>query len=195
MFILQVFMSFGWATGTISVLSLIILSMADSSQEIPVCCDIDNSCFLFLLFFCLNYFFFFQWLWSFFFSCSLHFSLSWFLLFMLLQEKRNEILFINADDLISCHVDARWEFLVGQCHVFKNLVAWNFSLHTSLLILFIIATLSIFFLMLILLCNRYVHAELHGASSTVIKNHRPEQPVPPLTLNQAGCFTVSLPFL
>ncbi|XP_038907111.1 nuclear export mediator factor Nemf [Benincasa hispida] len=36
----------------------------------------------------------------------------------------------------------------------------------------------------------YVHAELHGASSTVIKNHKPEQPVPPLTLNQAGCFTV-----
>ncbi|KAE8685782.1 hypothetical protein F3Y22_tig00111092pilonHSYRG00037 [Hibiscus syriacus] len=37
----------------------------------------------------------------------------------------------------------------------------------------------------------YVHADLHGASSTVIKNHRPEWPVPPLTLNQAGCFTVS----
>ncbi|RHN73006.1 putative transcription factor interactor and regulator CCHC(Zn) family [Medicago truncatula] len=36
----------------------------------------------------------------------------------------------------------------------------------------------------------YVHAELHGASSTVIKNHKPMQPVPPLTLNQAGCFTV-----
>lgn len=36
----------------------------------------------------------------------------------------------------------------------------------------------------------YVHAELHGASSTVIKNHKPELPVPPLTLNQAGCFTV-----
>ncbi|KAE8734198.1 hypothetical protein F3Y22_tig00000778pilonHSYRG00327 [Hibiscus syriacus] len=36
----------------------------------------------------------------------------------------------------------------------------------------------------------YVHADLHGASSTVIKNHRPEQPVQPLTLNQAGCFTV-----
>ncbi|KAH6833059.1 zinc knuckle family protein [Perilla frutescens var. hirtella] len=36
----------------------------------------------------------------------------------------------------------------------------------------------------------YVHAELHGASSTVIKNHKPESPVPPLTLNQAGCFTV-----
>ncbi|KAK1385544.1 nuclear export mediator factor Nemf [Heracleum sosnowskyi] len=36
----------------------------------------------------------------------------------------------------------------------------------------------------------YVHAELHGASSTIIKNHKPENPVPPLTLNQAGCFTV-----
>ncbi|XP_014518587.1 nuclear export mediator factor NEMF isoform X2 [Vigna radiata var. radiata] len=36
----------------------------------------------------------------------------------------------------------------------------------------------------------YVHADLHGASSTVIKNHKPVQPVPPLTLNQAGCFTV-----
>ncbi|GER28419.1 nuclear export mediator factor Nemf [Striga asiatica] len=36
----------------------------------------------------------------------------------------------------------------------------------------------------------YVHAELHGASSTVIKNHKPEVPVPPLTLNQAGCYTV-----
>jgi len=41
-------------------------------------------------------------------------------------------------------------------------------------------------------CYRYVHAELHGASSTVIKNHKPTQPVPPLTLNQAGCFTVCL---
>ncbi|XP_042517780.1 nuclear export mediator factor NEMF [Macadamia integrifolia] len=36
----------------------------------------------------------------------------------------------------------------------------------------------------------YVHADLHGASSTVIKNHKPEQPIPPLTLNQTGCFTV-----
>ncbi|GAB4825612.1 hypothetical protein Ancab_008486 [Ancistrocladus abbreviatus] len=36
----------------------------------------------------------------------------------------------------------------------------------------------------------YVHADLHGASSTVIKNHKAEQPLPPLTLNQAGCFTV-----
>lgn len=38
--------------------------------------------------------------------------------------------------------------------------------------------------------NRYVHADLHGASSTVIKNHKPDCPVPPLTLNQTGCFTV-----
>ncbi|PWA81457.1 ribonuclease H-like domain-containing protein [Artemisia annua] len=38
--------------------------------------------------------------------------------------------------------------------------------------------------------GRYVHAELHGASSTVIKNHKPDNPVPPLTLNQAGSFTV-----
>nr|CAD1816868.1 unnamed protein product [Ananas comosus var. bracteatus] len=36
----------------------------------------------------------------------------------------------------------------------------------------------------------YVHADLHGASSTVIKNHKPDSPIPPLTLNQAGCFTV-----
>ncbi|XP_077218193.1 zinc knuckle (CCHC-type) family protein [Tasmannia lanceolata] len=36
----------------------------------------------------------------------------------------------------------------------------------------------------------YVHADLHGASSTVIKNHKPDNPVPPLTLNQTGCFTV-----
>lgn len=37
-----------------------------------------------------------------------------------------------------------------------------------------------------------MHADLHGASSTVIKNHKPDNPIPPLTLNQAGCFTVSL---
>ncbi|KAF3778096.1 Nuclear export mediator factor NEMF-like protein [Nymphaea thermarum] len=36
----------------------------------------------------------------------------------------------------------------------------------------------------------YVHADLHGASSTVIKNHTPDLAIPPLTLNQAGCFTV-----
>ena len=45
-------------------------------------------------------------------------------------------------------------------------------------------------ILLICLYDRYVHADLHGASSTVIKNHKPAQPVPPLTLNQAGCFTV-----
>ncbi|KAH7291813.1 hypothetical protein KP509_29G036400 [Ceratopteris richardii] len=36
----------------------------------------------------------------------------------------------------------------------------------------------------------YVHADLHGASSTIIKNPSPNDTVPPLTLNQAGCFTV-----
>ena len=30
----------------------------------------------------------------------------------------------------------------------------------------------------------YVHAELHGASSTIIKNHDATKPVPPLTLQQ-----------
>ncbi|MCO5552037.1 hypothetical protein L7F22_005546 [Adiantum nelumboides] len=38
--------------------------------------------------------------------------------------------------------------------------------------------------------SKYVHADLHGASSTIIKNHNPNAVVPPLTLNQAGCFTV-----
>ncbi|KAL7596053.1 hypothetical protein Lser_V15G29985 [Lactuca serriola] len=37
----------------------------------------------------------------------------------------------------------------------------------------------------------YVHTDLHGASSTVIKNHKPDNSIPPLTLNQAGSFTVS----
>ncbi|KAG0577183.1 hypothetical protein KC19_5G137000 [Ceratodon purpureus] len=36
----------------------------------------------------------------------------------------------------------------------------------------------------------YVHADLHGASSTVIKNHSPANPIPPLTINQAGMYTV-----
>ncbi|CAK9218060.1 unnamed protein product [Sphagnum troendelagicum] len=36
----------------------------------------------------------------------------------------------------------------------------------------------------------YVHADLHGASSTVIKNHNSSHPIPPLSINQAGCFTV-----
>ncbi|CAG9466235.1 unnamed protein product [Pedinophyceae sp. YPF-701] len=36
----------------------------------------------------------------------------------------------------------------------------------------------------------YVHAELHGASSTIVKNPDPSQPIPPLTLAQAGCQCV-----
>ncbi|KAG2487711.1 hypothetical protein HYH03_013710 [Edaphochlamys debaryana] len=36
----------------------------------------------------------------------------------------------------------------------------------------------------------YVHAELHGASSTIIKNPTPDLPVPPLTLQQAGLACV-----
>ncbi|KAI7842328.1 hypothetical protein COHA_003968 [Chlorella ohadii] len=32
----------------------------------------------------------------------------------------------------------------------------------------------------------YVHADLHGASTTIVKNHTPDSPVPPLTLSQAG---------
>lgn len=36
----------------------------------------------------------------------------------------------------------------------------------------------------------YVHADTHGASSTIIKNHQPGQPIPPLTLEQAGVACV-----
>jgi hypothetical protein len=36
----------------------------------------------------------------------------------------------------------------------------------------------------------YVHAELHGASSTVIRNNDPSKPIPPITLQQAGCACV-----
>ncbi len=32
----------------------------------------------------------------------------------------------------------------------------------------------------------YVHADLHGAASTIIKNNDPTMPIPPLTLSQAG---------
>ena len=35
-----------------------------------------------------------------------------------------------------------------------------------------------------------MHADLHGAASTIIKNHEPDQAVPPLTLSQAGCACV-----
>lgn len=36
----------------------------------------------------------------------------------------------------------------------------------------------------------YVHADLHGAASTIVKNHEPEKAVPPLTISQAGCACV-----
>lgn len=36
----------------------------------------------------------------------------------------------------------------------------------------------------------YVHADLHGATSAIIKNPT-GQPVPPKTLNEAGCMAVS----
>ena len=35
----------------------------------------------------------------------------------------------------------------------------------------------------------YVHAEVHGAASVIIKNHT-AGPVPPLTLSQAGSMTI-----
>eukprot|EP01113_Clastostelium_recurvatum_P037029 TRINITY_DN5373_c0_g1_i4.p1 TRINITY_DN5373_c0_g1~~TRINITY_DN5373_c0_g1_i4.p1 ORF type:complete len:857 (-),score=278.84 TRINITY_DN5373_c0_g1_i4:50-2620(-) len=36
----------------------------------------------------------------------------------------------------------------------------------------------------------YVHAELHGAPTVIIKNHMIGKPVPPLTIQQAGAMTV-----
>eukprot|EP00898_Chlorokybus_atmophyticus_P002379 jgi/Chlat1/3141/Chrsp21S03365 len=36
----------------------------------------------------------------------------------------------------------------------------------------------------------YVHADIHGASSCIIKNRFPDQPIPPITLSQAGAMTV-----
>jgi predicted ribosome quality control (RQC) complex YloA/Tae2 family protein len=33
----------------------------------------------------------------------------------------------------------------------------------------------------------YVHADLHGAATCIVKNSNPEAPVPPLTLNQV-CY-------
>jgi len=34
--------------------------------------------------------------------------------------------------------------------------------------------------------DAYVHADLHGAASTIVKNSDPSMPIPPLTLSQAG---------
>jgi hypothetical protein len=40
----------------------------------------------------------------------------------------------------------------------------------------------------------YVHADLHGASSTIVKNPHPDQPIPPLTLQEVTVFlSVCLP--
>ena len=36
----------------------------------------------------------------------------------------------------------------------------------------------------------YVHADLHGASSVVIKNHIPTEPIPPKTVQEAGIMAV-----
>ncbi|KAJ8308819.1 hypothetical protein KUTeg_013693 [Tegillarca granosa] len=36
----------------------------------------------------------------------------------------------------------------------------------------------------------YVHADLHGASSVVIKNQNPGDPIPPKTLNEAGTMAI-----
>lgn len=36
----------------------------------------------------------------------------------------------------------------------------------------------------------YVHADIHGASSVVIKNHRKPAEIPPVTLSQAGCMSM-----
>eukprot|EP00803_Ostreobium_quekettii_P009621 evm.model.scf_1149.3 EVM.evm.TU.scf_1149.3 scf_1149:29603-44453(-) len=36
----------------------------------------------------------------------------------------------------------------------------------------------------------YVHADLHGAPTTIVKNHRPNSPVPSTTLHQAGAACV-----
>ncbi|KAK9841572.1 hypothetical protein WJX74_008143 [Apatococcus lobatus] len=38
--------------------------------------------------------------------------------------------------------------------------------------------------------DAYVHADLHGAPSTIVKNPHPDQPVPPLTLSEAGSAAI-----
>lgn len=37
----------------------------------------------------------------------------------------------------------------------------------------------------------YVHADLNGAASVIVKNKQPEQPVPPSTISQAGTLSVA----
>ena len=36
----------------------------------------------------------------------------------------------------------------------------------------------------------YVHADEHGAATTIVKNHRPGLPVSPVSLGQAGAAAV-----
>ena len=36
----------------------------------------------------------------------------------------------------------------------------------------------------------YVHADLHGASSVIVKNKPEKQPIPPKTLQEAGAMAV-----
>lgn len=36
----------------------------------------------------------------------------------------------------------------------------------------------------------YVHAEINGAATVIIKNHREDEPIPPVTLQEAGVFCV-----
>lgn len=36
----------------------------------------------------------------------------------------------------------------------------------------------------------YVHADLHGASSVIVKNHLQNEPIPPKTLNEAGTMAI-----
>jgi len=38
--------------------------------------------------------------------------------------------------------------------------------------------------------DAYVHADLHGAATCVVKNPQPERPIPALTLAEAGSMTV-----
>ncbi|RKO85570.1 hypothetical protein BDK51DRAFT_22403, partial [Blyttiomyces helicus] len=38
--------------------------------------------------------------------------------------------------------------------------------------------------------DAYVHADLHGAASVIVKNISPDAPIPPMTLHQAGTMSV-----
>jgi len=35
--------------------------------------------------------------------------------------------------------------------------------------------------------DAYVHADIHGAATVIVKNPHKDQPIPPSTLQQAGC--------